>query len=127
MAFPPCIVGLRTFEFVLHLGHKMGIQKFKKTCEEDRLSVEDNMEDRNSKEDPRRGGTTRGEKNMEKTKDNNLKKGKKELSTAAVIFVDNTKDGELAKKMREVIEGLEDILGYKVKVLERSGTPLKLI
>ena len=51
---------------------------------------------------------------MEKPKDNNHKKGNKELSTAAVIFVDNTKDGELAKRMREVIEGLEDILGYKV-------------
>ena len=55
------------------------------------------MEDRTSREDPRKIGTTKGRNQEDVTKDNNLKKGKKDLSTAAVIFVDNTKDGELAR------------------------------
>ena len=54
-------------------------------------------------------------------------KSKKELKTAAVLFVENTKDGELAKELREVMGRIEDILGYKVKIVERSGTPLKLM
>ena len=52
---------------------------------------------------------------------------KKELETAAVLFVDNTKEGGLARNLREVLGRLEDILGYRVKVVERSGTPLKLM
>ena len=49
------------------------------------------------------------------------------METVAVLFVDNTKEGELAKDMRETLKRMEDILGYRVKVVERSGTPLKLM
>ena len=38
----------------------------------------------------------------------------KEMTTAAVLFVDNTKDGGLAREIREVLRRLEDILGYRV-------------
>ena len=55
------------------------------------------------------------------------KDNKVEISTAAVIFVDNTKEGGLAREIREVLRRLEDILGYRVKVVERSGTPLKMM
>ena len=56
-------------------------------------------------------------------------KGKSEegpLKTRSVLFVDNTKDGGLARKLREVVERIQHILGYRIKVVERAGTPLKL-
>ena len=52
---------------------------------------------------------------------------KKELRTASVLFVPNTKDSLLAKNLREVVERLKNILGYNVKIVELSGTPLKLM
>ena len=50
-----------------------------------------------------------------------------EVRTAAVLFVENTKGGMLAKKMREIMENLKHILGYNIKIVERAGTPLKLM
>ena len=50
-----------------------------------------------------------------------------ELRIAAVLFVENTKGGALAKSLREVIERLKGILGYSIKVVERSGTPLRMM
>ena len=79
-----------------------------------------------SKEDQDMGKKVVKDK-QERTK-YNKKKGvedNKNLNTAAVLFVDNTKEGGLARSIREVLSRLEDILGYKVKVVERSGTPLK--
>ena len=43
------------------------------------------------------------------------------------MFVENTKEGVLAKNLREVIERIKGILGYKIKIVERAGTPLKLM
>ena len=51
----------------------------------------------------------------------------KEERTASVLFVPNTKDGILAKNLREVVERVKGILGYRIKIVERSGTPLKLM
>ena len=42
-----------------------------------------------------------------------------------VLFVEQTKEGKLAKNIREVLVKLEHILGFKVKVVERTGTSLK--
>ena len=50
-----------------------------------------------------------------------------DLRTAAVLFVENTKGGELAERMRTTLKRIEPILGYRIKVVERSGTPLKLM
>ena len=50
-----------------------------------------------------------------------------DLETAAVLFVENTKGGALAKEIREILERLKVILRYRIKVVERSGTPLKLM
>ena len=83
---------------------------------EDRILQEDSEE-----------GTNQGGKNGRGIKKDNTLEGRKDLKTAAVLFVDNTKDSELARAMREVIGRLENILGYKVKIVERSGTPLKLM
>ena len=49
------------------------------------------------------------------------------MRTASVLFVPNTKDSLLAKNLPDVVERLKNILGYNVKIVERSGTPLKLM
>ena len=54
-------------------------------------------------------------------------KTEKDIRTATVLFVPNTKDGLLAKNLREVVERLKNILGYRIKVIERAGTPLRLM
>ena len=54
------------------------------------------------------------------------KNAEEQLKMRTVLFVDNTKDGGLAKKLREVVERIQHILGYRIKVVERAGTPLKL-
>ena len=47
------------------------------------------------------------------------------LKTRSVLFVPQTPGGELAKRTREVLERLQPILGYKVRVVERTGTGLQ--
>ena len=49
------------------------------------------------------------------------------MKVAAVTFVENTKDGALAKEMREIVEHQKIILGFRIKVVERSETPLRLV
>ena len=49
----------------------------------------------------------------------------KPLKTRTVLFVEQMRDGRLAKDIREVLKRLEVILGFKVKVVERAGTSLK--
>ena len=39
--------------------------------------------------------------------------------------MDQTPEGRLAKDLREVLTRLENILGFKVKVVERTGTSLR--
>ena len=51
----------------------------------------------------------------------------KVLKTRTVLFVEQTRGGKLAKDIREVLSRLEGLLGFRVKVVERSGTGLKNI
>ena len=51
----------------------------------------------------------------------------KELKTRTILFVEQTRDGKLAKELREVFRRLEGILGFRVKVVERTGSSLKSI
>ena len=44
------------------------------------------------------------------------------LKTRTVLFVEQTKGGGLARVIRELLARIEHILGYKIKVVERSGT-----
>ena len=46
------------------------------------------------------------------------KNAEEQLKMRTVLFVDNTKDGGLAKKLREVVERIQHILGYRIKVVE---------
>ena len=47
------------------------------------------------------------------------------MKTRTVLFVEQTRDGLLAKSIREVLTRLEGLLGFKVKVVERAGTSLR--
>ena len=56
----------------------------------------------------------------------NKKKGpKKSQDLPNVIFVEHTPGGELAKRLRELLERLQYHLGSKIKVVEKTGTLLK--
>ena len=54
-------------------------------------------------------------------------KTRREVETAAVLFVEGTKESKLAKELKDVVEKIKHILGYRIKIVERSGTPLKLM
>ena len=47
------------------------------------------------------------------------------LKNRTVLFVEQTKGGGLARVIREVITRIEHILGYRIKVVERSGTSIR--
>ena len=78
-----------------------------------------------------RGGGVKwtGEEERRKPGRRQNQRGKEDdgLKTRAVLFVENTKNGELARNLREVMERLKNVLQYKVKVVEKAGTPLKLL
>ena len=83
-------------------------------------------EDRILQEDIEEGKNQVGKGRLGNLKDNNLRE-RKDRKTVAVLFMGNTKDGELARNIREVIGRVENILGYRVKVVEMTGIPLKLM
>ena len=84
-------------------------------------------DDRDSNQEGRQvqGDHSRRDKN--KYEKRSTPENRTEVRTAAVLFVENTKGGMLAKKMREIMENLKHILGYNIKIVERAGTPLKLM
>ena len=43
----------------------------------------------------------------------------------SILFVEQTKDGELSKRLREVILRLAPTLGFSIKVVERAGMSLR--
>ena len=49
----------------------------------------------------------------------------KSVRTRTIIFVEQTVGGKLAKTLREVLRKLEHILGFRVKVVEMTGTSLR--
>ena len=48
----------------------------------------------------------------------------RDIKTRTCLFVEHTPRGELAGRIREVLHQNEHILGFRVKVVERAGTPL---
>ena len=78
---------------------------------------------------PKQVGIRREEKRSctgKSTKDPERKKEEmKQLEHKTVIFVEQTPRGELAKRLWETITRISPILGFGVKVVERSGSSLK--
>ena len=60
-------------------------------------------------------------------KDNPDRRGntKRELKVRTVLFVEHTPGGELAKRLRGTVARLEGILGFRIKIIERTGTQVK--
>ena len=69
------------------------------------------------------GATKTATKGGSRTK----KEGATRVKTRAVLFVDQSPQGELAKRLREQLSGLEPTLGYRVRVVERTGRSLQTI
>ena len=56
------------------------------------------------------------------------KKGQEQvdmLPTKSVFFVENTEEGELMSRMKELMRRLTPSLGFKIKIVERSGSSLR--
>ena len=60
-----------------------------------------------------RGGSKDGSKQNEK------------VEQQSVLFVEQTVDGELAKRLRELMIRMNETIGFSVKVVERAGSTLK--
>ena len=63
----------------------------------------------------------------DKLRDREKSEGSSLLKTRAVLFVEQSPQGELAKRMRDQLRGLETTLGFRIKVVERTGRSLKSI
>ena len=81
------------------------------------------QEDKIAKKPTSKERTTRSLKGNQKIE----REGGENLETAAVLFVEGTKESKLARELRDIIERVKHILGYRVKVVERSGTALNLL
>ena len=46
------------------------------------------------------------------------------IRMSTVLFIEFSHDGSLQKRMREVVDKLATILGFRVRISERGGTPL---
>ena len=55
----------------------------------------------------------------------NAEGGTGSLETRSVILVEHTPDGTLAKRLREQVGRMEHIMGFRLKVVEKTGTKLK--
>ena len=49
----------------------------------------------------------------------------KELRVRTVLFVDQSPGGELARRIREQMRAMEQTLGFRTKIVERTGATLR--
>ena len=56
---------------------------------------------------------------------NHQEAGNAEIPTRTVLFVENTKGGELAKRLRNVERKTQNMMGFKTKIVEGVGSKLK--
>ena len=96
---------LRTFEFILHLGYKMDIKKFRKSCSEDQISIETR----------KRSIQSRYKEEMSLVVDQ-PKQG-----------FGNTNDGNTARKAFDHAEMFADITGVDLDIIISLRTILKAI
>ena len=52
------------------------------------------------------------------------KNPKKEIETTAVMFVDHTVGGMLAKRLQKAEDAIAEWCGYRIRIVETSGTQL---
>ena len=64
-------------------------------------------------------------RSWKKTKTNSGQEKRMNIKTISVMFVPYTKGGELAKQLRQAEEELGMRTGYKIKIVERTGTKIE--
>ena len=93
-------------------------------------------ESRNGRVKKKMIGRTLWYKNRRNRKDGNGTDGRKcsprdqregdeELNTRAVLFLDQTPHGELSRRVKELLHRLEPSMGFKLRVVERTGRSIK--
>ena len=66
-----------------------------------------------------------GRKGNRRNREGTGPKGAKSPVFKSVLFVEQTPDGELARRLREVLQRLTPVMGFSVKVVERNGGTLQ--
>ena len=71
-----------------------------------------------------KGGIKRGPgiQNKRKTGVKRKRCEDEDLKTRSVMFVEYTRGGEMAKKLRLELGKMENLMGFRMKVIERTGT-----
>ena len=72
-------------------------------------------------------GQTNSSGNRQSSKTPQIKNSREQatLKTRTVLFIEQTKDGKLAKNIKSVLARIEHILGFKIKVVEITGTSIR--
>ena len=47
--------------------------------------------------------------------------------TRSVIFMDNTAEGELARRFQKAEEEAGEVTGYRIRIIESAGTPMGML
>ena len=58
-------------------------------------------------------------------KGSNKKNTQEQMEHKTVLFIENTKDGELAKRMKELTRRIAPSIGFGIKIVERTGATLR--
>ena len=70
------------------------------------------------------GGTKIAAQAQEVQEQSDSKQFKRNKQPSTVLFVEFSKGGSLQKAMRAIVDRLEALLGFSIRVTERGGTPL---
>jgi hypothetical protein len=69
-------------------------------------------------------GSIEGRPSTSPTPPPKTKTGKEDIRTTSVLFVEQTRKGELAANLRQVEQRLQELTGFHIKVVERGGSKL---
>ena len=133
------IVGIRTYERKLkesrmpggrklhrNAGESSGIRCRKKLLgKSEWFKSRKKSEEQEEQSSEQSGTRCRPRQNVQKKLQGGVIQAGTGLKTRTVLFLEQTKGGGLGKVIREVLARIEHILGYKVKVAERSGTSIR--
>ena len=78
-----------------------------------------NKRRRNAIEDEKLGSRKNRGKRM------NNKVQTEQPAPKTLLFVEQTNDGELASRLRELVRRLSPTIGFSIKIVERAGSPLR--
>ena len=83
-----------------------------------------NQEDKKNQKDVEKQGQGKKAPMPHGWKARGPKRIRQQLRMSTVLFVEDSHTGSLQKQMRKVVEKLATMLGFRVRISERAGTPL---